>query len=107
MDNETLEFLADLEREETQPPASNENLVPQGERLCPICSEKMVVEFEYGVHVDVCPSHGVWLDRGELRAMASLIRSGERINRRKAIKDAKRDGKISGTVFGAWSLLFE
>ena len=107
MDNETLEFLADLEREDSHPSPSNEGLVPQGERKCPICCETMVVEFEYGVHVDACPAHGIWLDRGELRAMASLIRSGERINRRKAIKDAKRDGKISGTVFGAWSLLFE
>ncbi len=107
MDNETLDFLAELERDEVSQPIDNQTLVPQGERPCPICGATMVVEFEYGVHVDACPAHGVWLDRGELRAVASLIRSGERIDRRKAIQNAKRDGKVSGTVFGALSLLFD
>ena len=107
MDQDTFDFLAELEQEETEVGTSNDTLVPPGDRPCPICSEKMIVEIEYGVHIDVCPRHGIWLDRGELRSMASMIRSGERIDRRRAIKQARRDGKLSGTVFGAWSLMFD
>ena len=105
MDNETLDFLAELEREEQV--TSNDHVVPPGQRPCPICGENMVVEFEHGVHVDVCNQHGIWLDRGELRSIASLIRSGERISRSRAVKEARRNGKLSGTVFGVWSLMFD
>lgn len=103
---DTLEFLAELEKGELHS-SNNDELVPPGERLCPICSEAMIVEVEYGVHVDVCPQHGIWLDRGELLSMASFIRSGERIDRVRAVKNARRQGKLSGTVFGAWSLMFD
>ena len=106
MDSEALEFLAELEREAEQI-TSNDEIVPPGERECPICKEPMQVEFETGVHVDVCPEHGIWLDRGELPSILSVIRSGDRVNRHDAIRKARQEGKVSGTLFGAWSLLLD
>jgi len=41
--------------------------VPEGQRPCPICRRPMAVETQHGVKVDLCPDHGVWLDRDELR----------------------------------------
>ena len=36
---------------------------------CPLCSEEMrLIRYE-GVTIDWCPSHGVWLDSGELEAI--------------------------------------
>jgi Zn-finger nucleic acid-binding protein len=104
MDRDVVEFLSVLEQ---QPPPANETLVPPGERECPICKGKMVVEHEYGITVDVCSEHGMWLDRGELAAVATRIRSGERIDRHQAVRRAKKDGKMSGAMFGVWSLLFD
>lgn len=106
MDQEAFDFLADLEgrHENVQ---SNDAAVPPGERECPICKQPMQVEEQYGISIDVCPAHGMWLDRGELPAIVGRIRSGERINRRAAIRRAKRDGKFSGAFFGIWSLLLD
>jgi Zn-finger nucleic acid-binding protein len=39
-------------------------------RSCPSCSEPLDVVNHEGVEVDRCPAgHGIWLDRGELRAV--------------------------------------
>lgn len=102
-DHETREFLRELEKEDLQE-EDNEALVPAGQRPCPICKEIMQVETEHGIEVDVCPSHGVWLDRRELRRIASRVLSGEKLSRIAAIDRAKRQGKLSGAVFGLWSL---
>lgn len=38
---------------------------------CTVCSEPLVADQHEGVHIERCPGgHGVWLDRGELRAIA-------------------------------------
>ena len=107
MDTEALQFLADLEAEEVAQISINEVLVPQGERRCPLCQQKMQVEVEEGVSVDVCQQHGVWLDRGELGNMIARIRSGEIGNRRMAVRKARKEGKLSGIMFGTWSLMFD
>jgi Zn-finger nucleic acid-binding protein len=106
MDQDVLDFLAELETSEDSGDR-NEERVPAGQRECPICKQKMTVEDEYGVSIDVCPEHGAWLDRGELRAIIGRIRSGERISRQTMIRKAKKDGKISGVLFGVWSLLLD
>ena len=106
MDSETLEFLAELEREHDTSTA-NEALVPAGERPCPICRQKMDQEVQFGVCVDVCQSHGVWLDRSELHTIVSRIRSGERLDRIQALRQVRREGKTSGAVLGLWSLLLD
>ncbi len=86
---------------------ANADIVPPGERPCPICGKKMHIEVQYGIHLDVCSLHGVWLDLGELPAILSNVRTGNRINRQSAIRRARREGKMSGALFGAWSLLFD
>jgi Zn-finger nucleic acid-binding protein len=67
----------------------------------------MAVEADHGVSYDVCQDHGIWLDRGELAAVISSIRAGQRISRSLAIKKAKRDGQWAGAARGIWSLMFE
>lgn len=105
-EGEVLAFLAELEEQETRT-SSNEKLVPPGERPCPICQKHMAVEFQHGVGIDVCEAHGIWLDRGELPGIAGQIRSGASIDRVDAVRRARREGKLSGTLFGAWSLLMD
>ena len=105
MDAETLAFLAELEEDIKRIP--NEELVPHCQRDCPICKRAMVVEADHGISYDVCPDHGIWLDYGELAAVISSIRSGERISRSLAIKKAKSDGQWAGAARGIWSLMFD
>ena len=79
-----------------------------GDRPCPICGNLMQVESENGVEIDVCPDHGVWLDRDELAAILSDTvrkRARSRGALLKHIRRAKRDGKIAGAMLGWWSLL--
>lgn len=40
----------------------------RGERECPICAERMLVEPLEGVTIDRCATHGVWFDARELAA---------------------------------------
>lgn len=47
----------------------NRQVVPEGQRRCPICSELMHADRKQGIQVDVCHEHGVWLDKGELSAL--------------------------------------
>lgn len=86
----------------------NEQLTPAGQRLCPICSKTMVVEEYNGIDIDTCPDrHGIWLDSRELLVLLTRVRSGERIKRRRAITNARRDGKLSALALGGWSLWFD
>ena len=43
-------------------------------KKCPVCSEPMDVERRYGIEVDVCRAHGVWLDNGELARLTLAVR---------------------------------
>ena len=47
----------------------------RGQRPCPRCGKKMRVERvggEHAVEIDRCPrGHGIWLDRGEMRALVA------------------------------------
>jgi Zn-finger nucleic acid-binding protein len=102
------EFLAELEQSlGVDGAASSAELVPPGHRPCPICGQMMKADAELGVSIDVCEEHGVWLDRGELRAIVAKVRSAERISRTRLIEHARRKGKVSGAVWGVWSLLFD
>jgi Zn-finger nucleic acid-binding protein len=66
--------------EELHAASPNDEMVPPGKRPCPICQQLMSVESEYGVSVDVCQSHGVWLDVGELATIIARARGLGRIN---------------------------
>ena len=74
---------------------------------CPVCHTQMVVEREHGVAVDVCPTHGVWFDLGELPALVARVRSGARVGMATAVADARTEGRIGEALFGLWSFLFD
>jgi Zn-finger nucleic acid-binding protein len=90
---ETLDYLASLQKPES---GENETLVPAGERPCPICKQKMGIEVAHGISFDVCGNHGIWLDRGEMESLIARIRSGERISRSLAVREARRRGEREG-----------
>lgn len=71
---------------------SNAELVPEGERLCPICGEKMQTSLEFGVRIDLCPPHGMWLDQLELGAILEAYkRSSVQQTRLRCYYEAGRD----------------
>jgi Zn-finger nucleic acid-binding protein len=78
-----------------------------GERPCPVCKRLMVVERNQGVAVDVCREHGVWFDLGELPTLLARARAGSRVGLATELADAKKSGRISGILFGLWSLMFD
>jgi len=51
---------------------ANRAIKPEGTRPCPICGKLMHSETEFTIAIDVCDEHGVWLDYGELEALAEL-----------------------------------
>jgi len=86
---------------------TNDKLVPPGQRPCPICGQMMAVEARQGVSIDVCAAHGMWLDNGELRPLVELAASKGRLGCVEMVRRARREGKVSGAMFGLWSLLFD
>lgn len=45
---------------------------------CPICKSTLQEQNREGVSIDVCPQcRGVWLDRGELEKLMSVVRSDD------------------------------
>jgi Zn-finger nucleic acid-binding protein len=108
-DENTITFLDQLEAVAKQHEISpNDRIVPPGQRECPICKKKMDVEETWeGATIDACQEHGVWLDAGELPRILARVRAGDHIDRRAAVEKARRDGKMSGWLFGAWSLLLD
>lgn len=75
-----------------------------GSRPCPVCGETMVVENKQGVTIDACPAHGIWLDKGELPAIIRKVRRMQRLRSDQDVKRARRDGKMTGALFGWWAL---
>ena len=96
----TLQFLQSLESGVTA--SANDELVRLGERECPICKVKMAVEDREGVTLDTCPQHGVWLDFGELEAIVSRLRRGEKLRRNLAIRRAIEDDRIERGYGRTW-----
>jgi Zn-finger nucleic acid-binding protein len=43
---------------------------------CPVCRIGMISRRRYGSELDVCESHGVWFDHGELQAVLGATVSG-------------------------------
>jgi Zn-finger nucleic acid-binding protein len=78
-----------------------------GERPCPVCKRLMVVERNQGVAVDVCREHGVWFDLGELPTLLARVRAGSRVGLATELAESRKSGKISGILFGLWSLMFD
>lgn len=53
-------------------------LVPTPEDIksltCPVCGDAMHTETLHNVTIDVCPKHGVWLDKKELLLVSEAVR---------------------------------
>lgn len=78
---------------------ANRAIKPEGTRHCPICEQTMRSEHEFGIAIDVCELHGVWLDHGELEALADLR---TQITRDVLKRHLEENPKRKGT---AWPLL--
>lgn len=87
MDPDTLQKLCDAHEEHAGVVSSLESRVPANPAPqdtiryipCPQCAKLMNrVNFAHssGVVMDVCKSHGVWLDRGELQRVMSFVDHG-------------------------------
>lgn len=86
----------------------NAQAVKPGERPCPICGALMNVERFHGVQIDTCPAHGIWLDNGELFSVTSQQSSAfNPVAVRRRVREAKRQGQISGALLGVWALLLD
>ena len=72
---------------------------------CPVCGEVMDHQKRSGVAVDVCGDHGIWLDGRELETIIARIRGRMTGMRRRALRAARRDGKVQGAMMGWWALL--
>jgi len=87
----------------------NPEVAPEGERACPICGYRMLLDRTAGITMDVCEEHGVWLDKGELETIVAkvdeLVSTRLRQRQRSAVRRAKKEGKMSGALYGFWSFL--
>ena len=66
---DSIQVAEALRRMTGPPPGPNARLVAEGRRPCPICGQAMTAQSASGIAIDVCPRHGIWLDRGELKAL--------------------------------------
>lgn len=46
---------------------------PETARRCVECDAPLARRALYGVAIDVCPAHGIWFDRGEVRAVVAKM----------------------------------
>lgn len=76
-------------------------------RPCPICAEPLEHESFKGVPIEVCLEHGIWLDNGELEMILAKRERTLRARARRQANQAHRDGKVSGMLFGWWSLFVD
>ena len=83
---------------------SNAEIVPEGNRQCPICNETMSIETEYGIQIDVCVQHGVWLDKVELGKIKGEVLDTKSSSEQYLAEEARRDDKLRGIFFGWLSL---
>lgn len=74
---------------------------------CPVCGARLRVEAKKGVAIDVCDEHGMWLDQGELDTVILKLQARMGRRHRRRVASARREGKMAGSVFGWWSLLFD
>jgi Zn-finger nucleic acid-binding protein len=82
----------------------NAEIIPEGERRCPICEKTMTAEMEYGIQIDVCEEHGFWLDKGELGKLKGELLSHTSSSMDYLADEAKREERKKGIIFGWLSL---
>ena len=105
-DEHTFKLLRELEALPA-PQSPNEEIVPTGERECPICKQRMESFEEQGVIIEACEEHGIWLDRGELEAILHRVRSRDRLSRDMAIRNAIKSERKAAQMWCAWTIAFD
>lgn len=73
-------------------------------RRCPTCGEPLRPHKIKGVEVDACEDHGVWLDTGELEQILAKQRRTLSSKAKMRVQRARKEGKVSGALWGWWSL---
>ena len=76
-----------------------------GRLACPVCSATMQIQTKKGISIDACPEHGIWLDTGELDTITMKLTRKLMRHSQARVRGARREGAISGAVFGWWALL--
>jgi Zn-finger nucleic acid-binding protein len=79
-----------------------QDLVPEGKRACPVCGDRMTVETNTGISVDVCSKHGIWLDKGELPRIIDRMVEKSKLSTRKRKLSAEqlKQYEMRDTVLG-------
>ena len=61
--------------------------------------------------IELCDEHGVWLDKGELEAIARAAARFEQMRGRAAVRrataQAREDGKVKGWLLGPLAFFFD
>src|SRR5690349_3218528 len=86
----------------TRKPHPNASIVPEGERRCVICGERMVQQVMEKVTVDVCEEHGIWLDKDELPRIIERIRMHAHDVRKLAMIREHEEGLKEGRRTAPW-----
>ena len=92
-----------MNEQDASRPRTDADSVPERVLACPVCSQAMDVKRKRGITVDVCEDHGIWFDAGEFEAAVERIKRSR--PSRVDVRRARRSGKMSGALFGWWSLL--
>ncbi len=101
-------FFASLsdEFEEASTNRSNRELVPEGQRHCPIRGELMTSAHEKAVLIDVCQTHGIWLDKDELRGIIKHSQDSDLLTKLKARVAEEEEAARARARTGSFSLGF-
>ena len=99
-------FFASLREEfaEEGTDLSNRCVVPEGQRRCPICEYRMTSAHEKGVRIDICDDHGMWLDKGELRAIVRRSQQSDLVSKLKAREEAESYSSHGGDFATGFAL---
>ena len=98
LDQGELELLLEMHDEAID--YSDVKSATKGKRRCPRCRKKLLREFfpKTDIEVDICPRDGgIWLDRGELAAIAQNLGDKQAIQKLKAFfntlfREAEKQG---------------
>ena len=94
------------EFEEASTNRSNGVSVPKGQRSRPICAELMISAHEKAVLIDVCQTHGIWLDKDELRGIIKHSQDSDLLTKLKARVAEEEEAARALARSGSFSLGF-
>lgn len=69
---------------------------PRAPLPCPVCGKPMSFEREYyGVEVDVCEEHGLWLDATRMKTILNRAIADLETYYSRAVSEAERESRYS------------